>query len=236
MRCRTHPSDSGIGVCPFCLRERLSSLAVADSSNGHVETSSPENHWDPDRSSAPRAPTPLLCHLSPFSNAAGKNRAVGKFSLLSPIWGSNPGPKKAESGAGLSKPSGSNNSWLLALNLGRRKRNKRASPHVQPVSGRGMSPAAELSPGRGVSIPSPMWRQQSPRRLSSFGLCLSPMVRPIPANRRGHAPPETSFPSEKRGTFNRRCGSGGGAVVHELSPCLMANRSRKLVDFGRIVW
>ncbi|PKU60427.1 hypothetical protein MA16_Dca028552 [Dendrobium catenatum] len=128
MRCRTHPSDSGIGVCPFCLRERLSSLAVADSSNGHVETSSPENHWDPDRSSAPRA------------------------------------------------------------------------------------------------------------RLSSFGLCLSPMVRPIPANRRGHAPPETSFPSEKRGTFNRRCGSGGGAVVHELSPCLMANRSRKLVDFGRIVW
>lgn len=233
MRCNIHPSDSGIGVCAFCLRDRLS--AITASSAGYDKASSPESDRDPDRSSAPRTRSPILCHLSPFSNVTGKNRSAQKFSLFSPIWGNPSCPKKAESG---SKTSGSNNSWLLALNLGRRKRNKKASTHVQPVSGRGMSPAAELSPGRGVTTPSPMWRQQSPRRFSSFSLCLSPMVRPIPGNRRGHAPPETSFSGEIRGMFNRRCGGGGGgvggAVVPELWPGLMTNRSRKLADLGKV--
>lgn len=231
MRCRTHPTHSGIGVCAFCLRERLSALTASPAAC--QEVSSPDCRVDPERSSATRSPPPLLCHLSPFSSAGGKNRAAKKLSLWSPIR-ANPGPKKADCAAGFSKPSGSTTSWRSALSLGRTMRNKKTSPHVQPVSGRGMSPAVELSPGRGAApIPSPLWRRQSPHRFSSFGLCLSPMVRPIPGNRRAHAPPETAFSGEIRGTFNRRCG-GDGAVITELSPSLVTNRSRKLVDLGKV--
>ncbi|XP_020588676.1 uncharacterized protein LOC110030347 [Phalaenopsis equestris] len=229
MRCNTHPFHSGIGVCAFCLRERLSALT----SPKYDEVSSPEYHRNPKPSSAHPTPPPPLCHPSPFSNVSGKNRNAKRFSLLSPIWGY-PSPKKAQSAAGFSKSSGSNNSWVLALGLGRKMRNKKASPHVQPLSGRGMSPATEQSPGRGVSIPSPLWRKQSPHRFSSFGLCLSPMMRPIAGNRREHAPPETAFSGEFRGTFSRRCGSGGGAMAYDLPPGLITNRSRKLVDLGKV--
>ncbi|KAL0905042.1 hypothetical protein M5K25_027213 [Dendrobium thyrsiflorum] len=238
MRCRTHPSDHGAGVCPCCLRERLSALTV-----------------DPAENKAKPSPA-ILRSRSDFPNASDerqKRRAV-KLSLLSPNR-RNPSPKKAESDAIVLKRSGSNSSFL-ALIIRQWKKNKKKSPHispatedvsrgrsrkphVQPVDGRGMSPAMKDETDkdeRRISTPSPLRRKaqrpQSPNRLSSYAVCLSPMLRPSPGNRRNHGASETVLAGDQQGTLNRRW-SGVGVAALDASSGQGLNRSRKLVDLGK---
>ncbi|KAI0489184.1 hypothetical protein KFK09_029026 [Dendrobium nobile] len=232
MRCRTHPSDHGAGVCPCCLRERLSALTVAQV----------ENKAKPSRA--------ILSSRSDFPNVSDerqKRRAV-KFSK-------NSSPKKAESDAIVLKSSGSNSSFLDLI-LGQWKKNKKKSPHiapaaedvsrgrsrkphVQPVDGRGMSPAMKDETNkdeRRISTPSPLKRKaqrpQSPNKLSSYAVCLSPMLRPSPGNRRNHGASEAVFAGDLQGTLNRKW-SGAGVAVPDASSGQGLNRSRKLVDLGK---
>lgn len=238
MRCRTHPSDHGAGVCACCLRERLSALAAVAAENNDK-------------------PSPaILSHRSDFANVSddGQKRRAVKFSFLSPIWG-NPSPKKAESDAIVLKPSVSNFSFL-ALVIRQWKKNKKKSPHisppaedvtrgrsmkphVQPVNGRGMSPAMKdktEEDERRITTPSPLrrkaHRQQSPNKLSSYVVCLSPMLMPSPRNRRNYGPSDTVFAGDLQGTLNRKW-SGIGVPGSDVTPGIGLNRSRKLVDLGK---
>lgn len=233
--CKTHPSDQASGVCARCLRERLSALTAAEAEHG-AEQSSPAKIG-----SRPDFPD-------------GKRRRAPKPSRLSPIRG-NPSPKKAEPEAIVLKPSGSNLSFL-ALIIRQWRKSKKKSPHmspaaedvgrgrsrqahVRPVSGRGMSPATNDEAEehrRRAAAPSPLrrkaQRQQSPSRLSSYAVCLSPMLRPSPGNRRSHAPAETPFSGDLKGALNRKW-SGVGGAVPDGSSGQGLNRSRKLVDLGK---
>lgn len=238
MRCRAHTSDHGAGVCAHCLRERLSALTAAAAE--HNAEQYPAN----------------ISSRSDFPDASedGKKRCAQKFSFLSPVRG-NPSPKKAEPDAVVLKPSVSNFSFLaLIIRQWRKNKNKSPhispaaegvnrgrsrQPHVQPVNGRGMSPVMRDETekhGRRISTPSPLnrkaQRQQSPNRLSSYAVCLSPMLRPTPGNRRNHGPSETVFTGDLKGSLNRKW-SGVGVAVHDSSSGLGLNRSRKLVDLGK---
>ncbi|KAK8945775.1 hypothetical protein KSP40_PGU021456 [Platanthera guangdongensis] len=230
MKCSVHPSNCGEGVCAFCLRERLS--IITGSLAGNDDLLSPD---DTQRSSVP----PLLGgRQSALNKFDGKNLGARKLSLESPS------PKKAESDDAVSGPSGSP-SCLPGLTLGRKKRNKMTSLHVDPVNTRGMSPvsdeaaargglSAKQSPSRCTSSP-PIRRQQSPRSFSSLALCLSPLGRPIPGNHGGNNLPDMTLPVKIRGTFNQQCGrGGGGGGIPDLPSALGTSRSRKLADLGKI--
>ncbi|PKU62167.1 uncharacterized protein LOC110099551 [Dendrobium catenatum] len=240
MSCRIHPSDLGAGVCACCLRERLSNLFAAHPDNGAAP--SPAIKQKPEPCAAP-----LLCSRSGPHDSFAADDCHGNRK---------PCPNKAISNSIVPKPSVSN-SWHSALILWQRKKNKKKStqtspgaeefsrgrtkkPHIRPVNARGMSPASidqtEEEDGRRLSANSSLrrkaQRQQSPCKLSSYALCLNPLMRPSPGNQRNHAL-ETVFTGEPRGTFNPRC-SGAGAAVPDACSGLVPNRSRKLVDLGKV--
>lgn len=231
MKCRIHPSDSGAGVCACCLRERLSALTSSHARD--YDLSSTEDRRNLGSSSVP---PPILCNQPAFPKISRNNRGPENNR-------DNLNAGKATSDAAPSEPPSGSNSWLLGLTLGRKKKSKKNSPHVQLVNARGMSPAAEEaveggcarkpSPGRCTSTPSPMRRQPSPRSFSGLGRCLSPLMRPSPGTHRGQASPVTAFPGKLHGNLNRRCSGVGRADVPDVSSVLATNRSRKLVDLGK---
>ncbi|XP_020577596.1 uncharacterized protein LOC110022822 [Phalaenopsis equestris] len=236
MRCREHSSDHSGGVCPRCLRDRLSSLAAAEAEQ-----------------EGRRSPEILSSHTDSPNVSDDQKRRAHKLSLFSPIRVKQT-PKKTESDAIVLKPSISHSGFLSLImkqwSKNRKKlqgispaeeydsRGRSRKPHLQPVNGRGMSPAMkEEREGdrRRISAPSPLrqkaQRQQSPNRFSSYVVCLSPMLRPSPGNRRNHGPSDTVIAGDVHGSLNRKW-SGVGVAFPEASSGLGMNRSRKLVDLG----
>jgi hypothetical protein len=110
-----------------------------------------------------------------------------------------------------------------------------------PDQERGLSPdrnCDSLESGSCVSdspcrpIPSPLRRGLGHRKrqgTSSFGVCLSPLVRPSPAHRRSQLS-ETGFSGDLNSPAHHRYVGTGGASV---GPSLCHNRSRKIADIGR---
>lgn len=236
MNCRIHPSDLGAGVCACCLRERLSNLFAAP----------PDNAAEP---SPAIKQTPEPCSRSKPHDSFAADYCHGNRKSC---------PNKPIPNSIVPKPSGSN-SWHSALILWQRRKNKNQKstqnspgieefsrgrtkkPTIRPVNARGMSPAsmdkAEEEDGRRLSANSSLrrkaQRQQSPCKLSSYALCLNPLMRPSPGNQRSHAL-ETVFAGEPRPeTFNPRCSAVGEAVPDACSG-MVPNRSRKLVDLGKV--
>ncbi|KAG0449855.1 hypothetical protein HPP92_027072 [Vanilla planifolia] len=262
MKCKLHPSDSAAGVCACCLRERLHSLA--SSTVGEHPVPPPLIRQKSNPSSAPsrllrprsavHSAAGVTSHQEEHTAGGGGGRRI---SVLSPGLG-HPSPIKRESK--LSRP----NSWFSSLIRGGRKRPKNASPQISSApeetghggltkaqilaaNCRGMSPAAEeeteyyasdgeYATARRLPGPSPLMRKataaqqnnanHSPRSVSSFALCITPLIRTSPGNRRSFATPESP-----RGVFTRRC---GGGALPDGSFILQQNRSRKLVDLGKV--
>lgn len=245
MRCRIHSSDAGSGVCACCLRDRLSALTFSPV-DGDLQ--------NPDSSTSPSSFPNFSDRRSTDQGSGGRKSCSVKFSILNPLWGSKNTPKKVEINAVVLKPSGSN-VRLSALILPQRIRRNNKSTAIRPAaedeirgrskkppgSGRGMSPA---SGNEGAPAPSPLKRkvvatqphnaqtQPSSRSVSSFAMCLNPVVRPSHGYRRSHGLGQAVVAGEIRRTIVR--GYDGGAAVPDPSFVLGPNRSRKLVDLGKI--
>ncbi|KAK1261491.1 hypothetical protein QJS04_geneDACA008733 [Acorus gramineus] len=243
MKCRSHPYETGVGVCAPCLRERLLALIAAQLKLSEEETNRPPPpaaaEPPPPLPAFPRSVSPYICRLRRRSvndtdprfystpqigaaSAAGGRGRRGRFSIFSSLFGSRSEEVESES-----KPS-----WLSSLFSGRRR--KKSRPAGRPEDW-GLSPVAS----DGADSP----ESESGCSTDSSGGWRRTATHPTPMRRRGAAPPPhmrtlsgLSFclsPHVRAGSRPNRAQKSEpvSAEFHHRHVC--ANRSRKIADFGR---
>ncbi|KAL9234330.1 hypothetical protein vseg_009213 [Gypsophila vaccaria] len=172
-----------------------------------------------------------------------KRKGNSKFGLISKLFRS----KSSASKSSASKSSSTTNSTLISHNSAPFTcRNKGMSPESE-FSG---DETADSTPARWAARPSPArGTRPSSARAASMAFCLSPLVRASPARTRRFWGEKSGLSGEVRVSSNNNNNNNnnesiksnnGGSSNNNNKPSLAnaasfcGNRSRKLVDFGKV--
>ncbi|XP_077242345.1 uncharacterized protein LOC143882826 [Tasmannia lanceolata] len=260
MRCKQHPrEEGGVGVCPFCLSERL--LALIAFQAKEAQAAEDRRKSDPPPLVFPRSVSPYVSRRSTGDTCLrpqlfystpqigptfSREKKTNRFSLFSSLFGS----RSEESVRDSPDRRVSSSSWFSNLFPSRRKKKSRLFSMDDEVPDgrksdrtrdRGMSPASrkgkkeegnESPIGSGYSSESSIGRRKQ-----------TPARRRVPSQH-AHNVSNMAFclsplvRANPNGNKRQDFGFSGeirSANRHHLSSAcsLRPNRSRKLSDFGR---
>ncbi|CAH8304724.1 unnamed protein product [Eruca vesicaria subsp. sativa] len=244
MRCKRHTADlsSAAGVCASCLRERLLSLAASAA----VTENDNNNHRKSNNLIFPRSVSPYVnrrfittpqvdttgfsCKDFESNRSSTKSRTGSVSTRISNFFRH----RSDDSSRVSCSSSSSSSSWISSLLSKKQQPDVVSGRKPQRVFCRGMSPEREeeTEARRTPAVKTPGRRKVAAAAAGKgWDFCLSPLVRASP-----NCPfkRKIRFPLE----FN---GNVGGEVTVTEKPHLSAaasfcgNRSKKLVDIGRVI-
>ncbi|WOL06127.1 hypothetical protein Cni_G14859 [Canna indica] len=199
MMCKTHPFESGVGVCAICLRQRLFALTETVSGSTEIATEeviSPEHQPSSKPSSTTHTPSPpSLGHfprsVSPYVPRAGTTR---RSFVLSTVFS-----RRRRGDDRDTKPQQSTTtSWLSTLLHGRWRKKKMSRMFSANDDAAAAGRDRGMSPESGCyADSSPSWLPRRPKpspmrgvtaehkhhhgALAGFAVCFSPLTMASPS-------------------------------------------------------